>query len=63
MEFYAVDFFTKVLRRKSANYFSFLKNQTLTKFQDGIFVALERNMAQLEAYKHLQTEEQQKLKE
>jgi ATP-binding protein involved in chromosome partitioning len=49
--------------QKSANYFSLLKNQTLTKFQDGIFVALERNMAQLEAYKHLQTEEQQKLKE
>jgi ATP-binding protein involved in chromosome partitioning len=45
------------------NYFSLSGNQTLTISKNGVFMALERNMAQLEAYKKQQTEEQQMLKE
>ena len=48
---------------ETVNYFSLLKNQTLTRFQNWCFYGLERNMAQIEAYKQQQSEEQQKLKD
>ena len=45
----------------TVNYFSLLKIKLSVRL--GVFMALERNMAQLEAYKQQQNEEQNKLKE